>query len=430
MSDNQSPTNIRLRGTNVAEATPGAAVGRLRAVDPDPGDTATFSVDDGRFFVTETGRLKLRKNATLDFETEATITVTVTATDAGGLSVARSFSLTVLDGDPELGVVSLDGPLLDNRLVFSHLDMTDGREDKSVATLRIANTGTDTLNIADLALSGPFAFVDPAQDAATSVAVGGTLEIEIAFDRSLYDPETDPDVFTGALTITSDDPDEASLDVPLAGFWQREPERGQEPTVNEIWQVYGYANTVDIAALDNFDLFEAVNAQEVLSPYWRLADGATEVTVTWLASYHGFNKNAAIEVHAPGDEAARFTLFTQVSQQNQTLLPVTTGGTTPIASFDAADIPNAWDGEDVFGFRVQEESSDPTLNDPGPGTAPDPDAQRGHLVRFFQALDAEGVPIPDTYLVIQDYNSRGINYDYNDNMLLVSGITPADAPLA
>ena len=48
--------------------------------------------------------------------------------------------------------------------------------------------------------------------------------------------------------------------------------------------------------------------------------------------------------------------------------------------------------------------------------------QRGHFTRMFVALDADGNVIPNTYLVIQDYT--GINYDYNDNMFVVSGITP------
>lgn len=41
---------------------------------------------------------------------------------------------------------------------------------------------------------------------------------------------------------------------------------------------------------------------------------------------------------------------------------------------------------------------------------------------MFRALDAEGNVIPNTYLGVMDYT--GINYDYNDNMFLIEGVTP------
>ncbi|MED5296333.1 MAG: hypothetical protein VYD49_12480, partial [Pseudomonadota bacterium] len=45
-----------------------------------------------------------------------------------------------------------------------------------------------------------------------------------------------------------------------------------------------------------------------------------------------------------------------------------------------------------------------------------------YFIRLFQALDEEGNDIPDTYLVIQDFN--GGNFDYNDNMYVIEGIKP------
>ncbi|EYD75950.1 hypothetical protein Rumeso_02379 [Rubellimicrobium mesophilum DSM 19309] len=41
---------------------------------------------------------------------------------------------------------------------------------------------------------------------------------------------------------------------------------------------------------------------------------------------------------------------------------------------------------------------------------------------MFQAVDMNGVAIPNTYLILQDYT--GINYDYQDNVFVVEGITP------
>ena len=71
-----------------------------------------------------------------------------------------------------------------------------------------------------------------------------------------------------------------------------------------------------------------------------------------------------------------------------------------------------------FGFRVDNEWSDDTKNvqeHPGGGW--------GHHMRFYPLRDAYGNLVPNTYLMVMDYN--GINYDYNDNMYLISNIKPA-----
>lgn len=427
---NAGPTALALTDLTIVENRSGAALGPLLVTDPNVGDRFAFAVSDARFTVDASGVLKLKSDLLVDFETEPTISVTVTATDLGGQSITETFALTVLDRDPEIDLISLDGPLLNDRLAFSHIETTDGRADKSTATLRIANTGEDTLNIADLALSGPFAFVDPAQDAPTTIAPGGFLDVAIAFDRAAYDPATDPDIFTGTLTVVSDDADEPSLTVDLAGFWQQLPEKGREPDVNEVWEMFGYGNSVPLAGLNNFDIVEQLTPEEVLAPYWRLADGVSAATITWLGSWHGIVP-ASLGIHAPGalTGANRITLLTQTENQNQRPLPDNTAGLSATVTLNAALIPNNWAGDDVFGLLIQRESSDPTLNSPGPGTPPDPGAERGHFVRAFQALDGDGNPIANTFLIIEDYNSRSINYDYNDNMFVIAGVTPVTDPL-
>jgi hypothetical protein len=43
-------------------------------------------------------------------------------------------------------------------------------------------------------------------------------------------------------------------------------------------------------------------------------------------------------------------------------------------------------------------------------------------VRFFPLKNADGQIVADTYLMVMDYN--GVNYDYNDNMFLITNIRP------
>jgi Ca2+-binding RTX toxin-like protein len=98
---NEAPTNISLSRLSVDEATQGADVGTLSAVDEDAGDSRTFAVSDNRFEVVQrsgTQVLKLKDNTILDYETGAKqISLDVTATDAAGASFTKTFSINVND---------------------------------------------------------------------------------------------------------------------------------------------------------------------------------------------------------------------------------------------------------------------------------------------------------------------------------------------
>ena len=78
----------------------------------------------------------------------------------------------------------------------------------------------------------------------------------------------------------------------------------------------------------------------------------------------------------------------------------------------------------AFGLRIDEENSDDTLNTPAPGDA----TTAPHRVRFFTAKTAAGAVIPNAYIVVMDFD--GINYDYNDNVYLVTNITPSTGSVA
>ena len=94
---NSAPTDIALDNDDVDENDPGAIVGTLTATDPDPADTHTFAVDDTRFEVDTSARLKLKDGVSLDFETEPTVSIDVTATDGGELEFTKMFTIVVND---------------------------------------------------------------------------------------------------------------------------------------------------------------------------------------------------------------------------------------------------------------------------------------------------------------------------------------------
>ncbi|MGI9471417.1 MAG: cadherin repeat domain-containing protein, partial [Rubripirellula sp.] len=83
--------------SSVAENSDGAAIGNLAVVDPDIGDSHTWSVNDARFEIIGT-QLKLKAGQSLDFETEPTVMLIITARDQGGsgLTIGEPFTVSVV----------------------------------------------------------------------------------------------------------------------------------------------------------------------------------------------------------------------------------------------------------------------------------------------------------------------------------------------
>ncbi|MFN3317701.1 MAG: DUF5801 repeats-in-toxin domain-containing protein [Allorhizobium sp.] len=91
---NETPTDITLTSSTVAENAAGATIGTLVTVDPDVGNTHSYTVSDSRFEVVG-NQLKLKDGVSLDHEAAASVDVKVTTTDAGGLSHEKTFAITV-----------------------------------------------------------------------------------------------------------------------------------------------------------------------------------------------------------------------------------------------------------------------------------------------------------------------------------------------
>ena len=96
LGTNSAPTAMALSSTSISENAAGSVVGTLSVVDPDAGDTHTWSVDDSRFEVVG-GALKLKPGMSLDRESASSVVLNVTATDAGGLSRTEAFTITVMN---------------------------------------------------------------------------------------------------------------------------------------------------------------------------------------------------------------------------------------------------------------------------------------------------------------------------------------------
>ncbi len=350
------------------------------------------------------------------------------------------------DADADIELRSLEPSFAGQRLHFSFLQNNSGsnpdRVFKDSALVEISNSGTKPLEFRDATIDGPFKLANPAAFDGLTLAAGAKMQVEVLFDGPGISPKpTDGlnSVYEGALRLSTNDADTPVATVDLAGFWQARDEGGQEPNVNEVWQLFGFGNVIEglkltgggeNSALSTKDVFAKTDATEVLSPYWKIADGVEQARITQIAAFHG-DGGATLGIHAPGDKNADDIFWNHAGNQNQRVLPLVgsnggdggvaaTKGGFSTAAFTRSDIPSGWAGTGIFGIEVANLSTDPRLNPSGPVKVAG--AQQGHTVKVFQAVDGDGNPIADTYLVAMDYT--GINYDYNDNLYVMQGVTP------
>lgn len=348
-------------------------------------------------------------------------------------------SSVATNANADIAVQSQDPAYFDNRLHFSYLEqpVQNGfsRHMKADAVVTISNTGSAPLQVLDAIIDGPFKLANPNVFNNLTIAAGQSVNVTVQFDRTQYTPPTTnvdatSTLFDGKLTLVTNDQDSPVAQIDMSGFWQRTYENAQEPNVNEIWHIFGFGNRIEglstidgggNSALSNYGVYVKNDATEILSPYWKIADGVTTATATQLAAFHGVTQ-AAVNIHNPGALGTSVQLWNHTSADNQRILPKIVGNDAVYStkSFTRADVPDGWSGDDVFGISMAGASTDPRLN--ARDTVLVPGTQQGQTVKMFQAYDAHGNILPNVYLGIMDYT--GINYDYNDNLFIFEGIQP------
>lgn len=98
---NLPPTNINLSKSTILEGQPvNTVVGTFSTVDPNAGDTFTYSLVPGTGDVNNASfnisGSSLRTSAVFDYNVKSTYSIRVRSTDNGGLSTEKSFTITVL----------------------------------------------------------------------------------------------------------------------------------------------------------------------------------------------------------------------------------------------------------------------------------------------------------------------------------------------
>src|SRR5262249_50336584 len=146
--NNHAPTDIALSNSSVPENQPsGTTVGTFSTIDPDTGDTFSYSfaggADDTNFTISGN---TLKTAASCDFEAKPSYSIKVRSTDAGGLSVVKDFTISVTNVNeaPTVSVPSAQIAYEDVDLSPGGISVGDPESDPLTVTLHVDH-GTLTL---------------------------------------------------------------------------------------------------------------------------------------------------------------------------------------------------------------------------------------------------------------------------------------------
>ncbi|WP_168734782.1 Ig-like domain-containing protein [Deinococcus sp. KSM4-11] len=354
----------------------------------------------------------------------STGTAIITAKSTADSSKSAAAQVTVGNANSlaRLTVTNLDGGPFPAWLSFNKIDRTkDGSTtivqpsaaQHTISRVQLSNTGSDPLLVTP-SVSGNFVLPDGVNQ--RTIAPNQSVTVSVQFTGS------GSTVQTGTLTLTSTDPTKPSTSLKLAGAWQPTIESNPEPsTAQLINQVLGFKTVIPSGAAINEAGRVFAQGDEVISPYWQKADAAKAVNVWQIASYHTIDNPATLSWYArptSKGSAAVKGIVASAGSDAQALFPRNNADLSKAARVDGTP-PGK-----TFGFRVDgSEWSDPSFNLHNPDVNAGCTGPCGQHLRFFKAKDPSGAVMPNTYLLIMDYS--GINYDYNDNIFLLSNLKPA-----
>ena len=144
------------------------------------------------------------------------------------------------------------------------------------------------------------------------------------------------------------------------------------------------------------------------------------MTVRQLAAYHTQGNTATFFWHVKGSNTTPSVSSPIGASTGSPCFPAINGSATLPAA-------GTFTPTGAFGIKIDPEWSDPTRNNTVPTSTGGCPGPCGHHVRFWPVRDRDGVLVPNTWLVSMDY--AGINYDYNDNVYLVTNMKPENPAL-
>ena len=318
--------------------------------------TKDVTVTDGKLTLTSTGTNTKLANLTI---AGVSTTSPPAPSATGGKVSLRNEQATRVNGVPSPG-------LYEDWLVMNRVNSapTDLRVTDS-ATVTVKNTGTTSLGISAITISGPnaadFRITTPSGTA--TVPVGASVPVTVKF-VSTTGLRT---VRSAQVNIASSDASAPTTVVQLRAIFGPKPGGVNEPSLNQLRQMWGWQTNVGDTVNGDEMRTSALNGDEVRSLLWKRADAALPVVARQIAAFHGCcTQTASIKlggttqaVHAGPWAQSVYPLQADGKPTELRVSPTTTFGITvsghttnnvnfmavktwPLKGRDGKVIPNAW----------------------------------------------------------------------------------------
>ncbi|MBU0676424.1 MAG: FecR domain-containing protein [Proteobacteria bacterium] len=293
--ENDAPYDITISQTTVAENTPGALGGSLSGLDPDDGDSHTFTlINNAGLFELVGNQLKLMDGVSLDYENPpANLTITVEVKDQDGASFSRDITLDIVDtNDPPTEILLSNVSVGENSpgAVVGQLDAVD-QNASDTHTFTIISGGSDF------------------------EIVGDQLQLKDGVSLDFENPPGDLDIVVEAtdpfgesvqqtVTVAVEDLNDAPTSLLLDNSSVNE---------NQAGAVIGNLTTMDEDAVDShsYSIVSGDSAFEIVGDQLKLKDG-----VTLDYENQPANLDLVIQSTDSGGESVQQTVTVSVNDTN------------------------------------------------------------------------------------------------------------------
>ena len=285
--------------------------------------------------------------------------------------------------------------------------------------VRLNNTSSSTLQVSGLTITGEAsdAFRLRGNGSSFSIGAGGSVELTVEFTEN-----------TGGRGIREAtlqmQVDGQTVEVELAGIYQRAPEGSREEFLGGVVKAFGYSTDmgtnprgeIESAEPPGDPNFAGAAGDEVISQFWRPANGSEPVYIRQLAAFHSCCSSGSADDLRVVENGNIIGQFKHAPVYGQSVLPPLQGSSTQAAEMTVT--PSG-----PFELVVRGGYSTDWIGG---------SKNSGNLgVRLWPAK-RNGATIENTYIVSQDFVDQGCgttdraNCDFNDNMYLITNVAPVE----
>jgi len=326
-------------------------------------------------------------------------------------------------GNPLLVIQNPDNFPSNDVFVFSRVQIPWTRDtvyntNHDTTIIRIRNLGLSNLTVSGISLSDSASWkivsLDtlPISDSSfpLTIAPRDTAFLKVAFVAT--DSISSIKILHDTLTIASNDNNFPEKTILLNGLLQRQGEGENEPYAQQIINTFGFKTNTGFPHYDP-DQGDPTKPKgdEIIPSFFARADTTRPVSVRQMAAYHTCCHNSDIIFWYPKGTGTYTNVLSHLAQDAQSLLPRKSSGALVAQAYFTPQTP--------FGFRIgYVDNTDDSKN-----------FQGKIAIRVWKAIDANGNPIANSYIISDDHSgSTTTNYDYQDNMYLISNIRPDSIP--